>query len=144
MKGNSVSVPKKGFSDLTVVIGIEPERINCKIKFLRDDRWYVVNYQDQTERFKKIQKILDQDPNTFKHKYEYVPNMKISTYKVYIFFHIVSTIFITSFFLRSSPMSNIKSSKGGSGGLSSMLNQKKTFEVVTKTKVEFNDVAGLD
>ena len=140
---NKFSITKKGFSDVTVLMEITPDKINYKIKFNRNDCTYVVNYKNQLERFMKVQKILDQEANTFKLKYEYLPNSQISTFKYYIFFHIFSTIFITIFFLRSS---NVSSSvrKSGTNNLSQMFGQKKKFEVIAKTNVKFKDVAGLD
>ena len=57
--------------------------------------------------------------------------------------NIISVIFITAFFLRSSNMGKVKKGSSGMGGLNDLLN-KKTFEVITDSKVKFSDVAGLD
>jgi|JI61114C2RNA_FD_contig_31_4185685_length_937_multi_2_in_0_out_0_2 ATP-dependent Zn protease len=57
--------------------------------------------------------------------------------------NIISVIFITAFFLRSSSMGNVKKGSSGMGGLNDLLN-KKTFDIVSDSKVRFNDVAGLD
>ena len=57
--------------------------------------------------------------------------------------NIISVIFITAFFLRSSNMGNVKKGSSGMSGLNDLLN-KKSFEVITNSKVRFNDVAGLD
>lgn len=57
--------------------------------------------------------------------------------------NIVSVIFITAFFLRSSNMGKVKKGSSGMAGLNDLLN-KKTFEVITDSKVRFADVAGLD
>lgn len=57
--------------------------------------------------------------------------------------NIVSVIFITAFFLRSSNMGNVKKGSSGMAGLNDLIN-KKSFEVITDSKVRFADVAGLD
>jgi hypothetical protein len=57
--------------------------------------------------------------------------------------NIISVIFITAFFLRSSNMGKVKKGSSGMAGLNDLLN-KKTFEVITDSKVRFADVAGLD
>lgn len=57
--------------------------------------------------------------------------------------NIISVIFITAFFLRSSSMGKVKKGSSGMGGLNDLLS-KKSFDVVTDSKVRFNDVAGLD
>lgn len=57
--------------------------------------------------------------------------------------NIVSVIFITAFFLRSSSMGSVKKGSSGMGGVNDLLN-KKTFEVINNTKTKFDDVAGLD
>lgn len=62
---------------------------------------------------------------------------------MYIMFHIISTIFITAFFVRSMKMSSVKKSNK-SMNISEMIGEKKSFEVITETKVKFKDVAGLD
>lgn len=50
---------------------------------------------------------------------------------------------ITAFFLRSSSLGGVKKGSTKMGGLSDLMN-KKTFEVITDSKVRFKDVAGLD
>lgn len=57
--------------------------------------------------------------------------------------NIISVIFITAFFLRSSNMGKVKKGSSGMAGLNDLLN-KKSFDVITDSKVRFNDVAGLD
>jgi hypothetical protein len=57
--------------------------------------------------------------------------------------NIVSVIFITAFFLRSSSMGSVKKGSKGMGGVNDLLN-KKTFEIINNTKTKFDDVAGLD
>lgn len=57
--------------------------------------------------------------------------------------NIISVIFITAFFLRSSSMGKVKKGSSGMSGLNDLLS-KKSFDVVTDSKVRFNDVAGLD
>jgi ATP-dependent Zn protease len=57
--------------------------------------------------------------------------------------NIVSVIFITAFFLRSSSMGNVKKGSSGMGGINDLLN-KKTFDIITNSKARFSDVAGLD
>lgn len=129
---------------MTVIVNVVPDKVNYKVKFLRNSHEYVVNYKDQGERFKKIQKILEENANEFNLKYEYVPNIEVSTAKYYIFFNIISTIFIAAYFLRSQSIQKVNKNKGGSN-ISQMLGaSKKSFEVITQTKVRFKDVAGLD
>ncbi len=57
--------------------------------------------------------------------------------------NIIGVIFITAFFLRSSNMGKVKKGSSGMSGLNDLLN-KKTFDVITDSKVRFADVAGLD
>jgi len=57
--------------------------------------------------------------------------------------NIISVIFITAFFLRSSSMGSVKKGSNKMGGLDNLMN-KKTFEVITNSKVKFDDVAGLN
>jgi hypothetical protein len=61
-------------------------------------------------------------------KYDYNPNLDVSSAKLSIFFHIVSTVFITAFFLRSMSISSVrKSTKSGKGSLTDLIGQKKVF-----------------
>lgn len=76
-------------------------------------------------------------------KYEYHPNFEVSYAKVYIVFHIISTIFITAFFLRSFNLSNVQKSNKTTN-ITDMIGQKRSFDVIMETKVKFKDVAGLD
>lgn len=79
----------------------------------------------------------------FNLKFEYAPNAEISFSKLYILLHIFSTVFIAAYFMRSHSISSVKKSKG-STNISSILGQKKSFDIITQTKVRFKDVAGLD
>ena len=51
---NNFSTPKKGFSNVTIVMDVFPDKICYKIRFMRNDRLYTVSYWDQVPRFKVI------------------------------------------------------------------------------------------
>lgn len=133
---------KNIFSNMKIVINISTKGVTYKVKFSRNDRDYIVNYYDEVDRFKAVQRIIDQNSDVFNHTYEYVPNIDVSTFKLYVFFHVVSIVFCTLFFLRSSRLSSVR--KGGTSSSLTDMFQKTSFEVVAKTNVKFKDVAGLD
>jgi len=51
-------VPKKGFSEVVIIVNVVPDKVNYKVKFTRNSHEYIVNYKDQVERFKKVQAVL--------------------------------------------------------------------------------------
>lgn len=55
---DNFSVPKKGFSEVVIIVNVVPDKVNYKVKFTRNSHEYVVNYKDQVERFKKVQAVL--------------------------------------------------------------------------------------
>lgn len=58
---------------------------------------------------------------------------------------IISVIFFTAYILKSRQMGNTKkTSNPGAGGMSSLLSEKKSFEVIKNSPTRFKDVAGLD
>ncbi len=59
-------------------------------------------------------------------KYEYQPNFELKMTNVHTVANIISVIFITAFFLRSSNMGNVKKGSSGMGGINDLLS-KKTF-----------------
>lgn len=81
--------------------------------------------------------------------YKYDENYEIKLAKPVLIAQIISVLFITAFFLKTSSMgsssSGIKKNSGSASNLAAQfLNNKKTFEVITNTGVRFRDVAGLD
>lgn len=107
---------------------------------MKDSRKYYVTIYNDESRFKRIINKLSSNVIV---KYQYQPNLELKMTNVHTLANIISVIFITAFFLRSSSMGSVKKGSSGMGGINNLLN-KKTFEVVTHNKTKFDDVAGLN
>jgi hypothetical protein len=127
---NTFNLPKKGLKNVIIIMNVLTDRICYKVEFMRNDHVYTVNYWDQTPRFKRIQQILEANANLFNLKYEYRPQIEVSAGKVEVFFKIISTVFITAYFLRGSQMGNVQRSNKTTN-VKDMLGQKKSFDVIT-------------
>ena len=107
---------------------------------MKDSRKYFVTIYNDVNRFKSIINKLSSNVIV---KYEYKPNFELKTTTIHTLANIISVVLITSFFLKSSSLGGVKKgSSAGMGGINNLLN-KKTFEIISNTKVKFDDVAGL-
>jgi ATP-dependent Zn protease len=128
------------YQELSVKIKLDKEEVHYRIEFMKDSRKHFITIYNDVARFKGIINKLSSNVVV---KYEYQPNFELKMTNVHTVANIISVIFITAFFLRSSNMGSVKKGSTKMGGLNDLLN-KKTFDVITDSKVRFADVAGLD
>ena len=115
---------------------------NYRVYFQRDSKEYYVSFLNNSQ---KLRATLEKRHPSTQLTYHYVTNYEIKLTKPTLIAKLISVIFLASFFTRSNSMTGgVKNNTSGAGLSNQILGQKKSFDIITKTKVRFRDVAGLD